>query len=68
MSIEKESMQNTSIQNKSTSNQTLDKKNRKLPTPSERGKPMTEEEWDRYFECRKIGSSRNVSVLTLWEG
>ena len=64
MSIEKESMQNISIQNKSTSNQTLDKKNRKLPTPSERGKPMTEEEWDRYFECRKIGSSRNVSVLT----
>lgn len=53
MSIEKESMQNTSIQNKSTSNQTLDKKNRKLPTPSERGKPMTEEEWDYYFECRK---------------
>ena len=37
------------LQNKSTSNQTLDKKNRKLPTPSERGKPMTEEEWDRYF-------------------
>ena len=53
MPIENETIQNEALKNETSESERIKKKYPKLPTPSKRGKPMTEEEWDYYFECRK---------------
>ena len=53
MPIENETIQNEALKNETSESERIKKKYQKLPTPSKRGKPMTEEEWDYYFECRK---------------